>query len=69
METIQTAGVVPHYKETILTKDGLKIHKDFCGAEDEIPADIRCDYLDKKELELAFIQECKGKKTCKLNLM
>ena len=55
METIQTAGVVPHYKETILTKDGVKIHKDFCGAEDKIPADKMCNYLDKKELELAFI--------------
>ena len=55
METIQTADVVPHYKETILTKDGVKIHKDFCGAEDKIPADKMCNYLDKKELELAFI--------------
>ena len=64
MDKIQTAGVVPSQKETIIGKGGIKIHKSFCGAEDLIPADVRCDFLDKQKLELAFIKACRGKKYC-----
>ena len=63
MDKVQTAGIVPHQKH-IVGKGGIKIHKSFCGNENEIPADVRCNFLDKQALELAFIKECRGKKTC-----
>jgi len=56
MDKIQTVGVVPfHEGPEIIGKDGIEIHRDFCGSEDDIPADVRCDYLEKEELESAFI--------------
>ena len=56
MDKIETFGVVPIFKgHKIKGKDGIDIHHDFCGSEDDIPADVRCDFLEREELESAFI--------------